>query len=123
MLNIELDEENAIAILSPDGELTEGDFEAAARIIDPMIEARGVLNGLAIHVREFPGWESFASLVAHLKFVRSHHEHVARIAFATDSAVGALAETLATHFVSAEIRHFRFNDLDEAKSWLSGNSA
>lgn len=118
MLKIELDENAGIAILEPGGELSANDFKAASRIIDPYIENYGELVGLAIHVREFPGWDSFSSLVTHLKFIGEHHKKISRIAFVTDSPLGTIAEKIASHFVKAEIKEFDFDDLKAAKSWI-----
>ena len=38
MLKVNLSEVEGIAILEPDGELSESDFKTAAEIIDPYIE-------------------------------------------------------------------------------------
>ena len=119
MLNIELDESLGIAVLEPGGKLSRADFEAAARIIDPFIEKSGDLRGIVIHVEHFPGWDSFSALLTHLNFVKEHHRKIARVAFATESPVGSIAEKFATHFVNAEIKHFEFQELEAAKMWIS----
>ena len=103
------------------GELTESDFASVAKIIDPFIETQGGLKGIVIHVRAFPGWDSFGALVAHMGFVRDHHREVARVAFVTDSPVGTLAEQVASHFVSAEVRSFAFDELPVARDWIAGS--
>jgi hypothetical protein len=118
MLNVTVDKENGIAMLEPHGALTQNDFEWAAQQIDPLIESAGELKGLIIHVETFPGWDSFAGLVAHLKFVREHHKETSRLAFVTDSHVGDLAEKIGNHFIAAEIRHFDFQALENAKTWI-----
>jgi len=118
MLNIELDEVAGIAILAPDGKLSESDFISAAKIIDPYIESVGELKGIIIHVQSFPGWDSFSSLIAHLKFVRGHHKKVSRIAFATDSPIGSFAENIASHFVNAQIKNFEFSELEASRTWI-----
>ena len=118
MLQVEIDETNGIAVLEPNGELSQGDFESAATIIDPFIESNGGLQGIIIHVDSFPGWDSFAALVAHLKFVKAHHTQVQKVAFATNSPIGPIASKIATHFVSAAIESFSFDELDSAKQWI-----
>jgi hypothetical protein len=118
MLKIELDQAAGIAILRPESALTEADFLSASQEIDPYIEETGKLQGLVIHVKSFPGWQSFSALCKHLTFVREHHKKISHIALVTDSALGNLAENIATHFISAEIKHFQFNQLEEAKSWI-----
>lgn len=122
MLHVNLFEAEGIAVLEPDGELSAGDFGAAAGVIDPYIEKHGKLNGLVIHVSSFPGWDSFAALVTHLKFVRQHHRQVTRVAFATDSAIAGFAENIASHFVNAELKGFAFDELEAAKSWVQGGA-
>ena len=118
MLNVTLDLESRIAQLEPEGALERGDFESAAAQIDPLIEENGSLNGLIIRVDHFPGWDSFGALVSHLKFVKDHHREIRRIAFVTDSPVGNLAEKIGPHFVAAEIKHFGFQALEDAKIWI-----
>ena len=118
VLIIKLDKVNLIALIEPTGSLDVKDFQAAAVTIDPFIEECGQLNGLIIHSESFPGWDSFSALISHLKFVKNHHTHVKRIVFATDSLVGALAESLFSHFVDAEIKHFTYAELEQAKQWI-----
>ena len=118
MLKVNLSEAEGIAILEPDGELSESDFKTAAETIDPYIEKVGQLSGLIIHVRSFPGWDSFASFITHMKFVKQHHKKVSRIAFVTDSPIGRIAEDIASHFVNAEIRSFSFDELEASKKWI-----
>lgn len=118
MLNVDLDAELGIAILQPQGVLSKNDFAASAKVIDPYIEQNGRLNGVIIHTKSFPGWESFGALIAHIKFVKEHHKHITHVAIVTDSVMGDLAELVATHFVSAEIRHYPFADLEGAQTWI-----
>ena len=119
MLNIKLDKKRGIAVLEPVETLSKGDFEKAAGIIDPYIKKEGKLHGIIIHVESFPGWNSFAALIKHFKFIKNHHQKVARIAFVTNSPIGGFAEHVASHFINAEIKHFSFGLLLDAKEWAS----
>jgi len=122
MLTVKLNETEGIAIIEPDGELSERDFESAAAIIDPYIEKSGKLNGVIIHVKSFPGWDSFSALIMHLKFIQEHHKMVSHVAFVTDSPIGGFAEHVASHFVGAEIKSFPFSELENAVKWISGDN-
>ena len=102
------------------GSLRAQDFDALALAADHWIEAHGSLQGLVIHAREFPGWENFGSLLHHLRFVRDHHQKVRRVALVSDAKLAILAPKIVEHFVQAEIRHFRYEDLDSAVSWAAG---
>jgi len=120
MLSVNIHEEDGIVVLEPHGALTENDFIAAATIVDPFIERQGKLNGVMIHAKDFPGWDSFTAMLTHLRFVRDHHTKVARVAMVTDSMLGDLAEVLTGHFVQAEVKHFKFNEFKQARLWLLG---
>jgi len=91
-------------------------------LIDPYIERSGRLNGVIIHTESFPGWNSFAALVSHLRFVKEHHKRVLRVAFATDSMAGDLAEVLDSHFVNADVKRFPYHGLEKARKWVAGDS-
>ncbi len=119
MLTVKIDKEKCIALLEPDGPLSRADFESAVKSIDPLIEECKHLNGLIIHTESFPGWDSFAALSTHLKFVQEHHKKISRIAFVTDSVIKGLAEAVASHFVNAEIKGFPYQELEEAKAWVA----
>jgi hypothetical protein len=118
MLIVELDEATGMAILKPDGALSKKDFIYASSVIDPYIEKAGKLNGLIISTRKFSGWESFGSLIKHFKFIKEHHKKLSHVAIVTDSVLGDFAERIVTHFVSAEIKHFAFDELSKAQSWI-----
>lgn len=121
MLTVNLDEIDGIAILEPDGELSKTDFISASKIVDPYIEKSGKLNGIIIHVKSFPGWDSFSALLTHLSFVKDHHKNVAYVAFVTDSPLGKLAENVANHFISAQIKSYPFSEIKAAKEWIMDN--
>ena len=122
MLKTRLDKASGIATLEPDNKLTESDFKAAASIIDPYLEDQGMLHGLIISTKEFPGWASFAAFLSHLSFVRSHHKKITRIAIVTDSPIGNLAESIVDHFVAAKVECFGYSEEGEARAWIAGST-
>ena len=119
MLNVELDEEMGIAILKPEGALSENDFDSATSVIDPYLEVHGDLKGLIVSTRDFPGWESFGSLAKHFRFVKDHQKRLSRVALVTDSQLGNVAEKIASHFISAQIKHFPYDQFGTAKQWIA----
>jgi hypothetical protein len=122
MLHIEIDTHNRIAIFTPDEKLSEADFKNAARVVNTYLEECQHLNGLIISTKSFPGWDSFSALISHLYFVKDHHKKISRIALVTDSALASMAEHVASHFVSAQIKHFKYADFNDAKKWIIENS-
>ena len=119
MLKAILDKENATLLLEPQGALTQEDFENVAKSVDPYIEEVGTLRGVIIYAETFPGWDSFGALVSHIKFVRNHHEKIAKVALVTDFTGANLAKNIAQHFVHAQMKHFPFAKIDEAKTWIA----
>ena len=123
MVEHSLDTANSILYVRPKSALDKGDFDQLAKTVDPFIEKTGDLAGVIVEAPAFPGWESLGAMVAHFRFVRDHHKRVKRIALVTDSALGNVAERFASHFVSAEIRHFPAGHLDAAKRWVMNRPA
>lgn len=109
--------ESGIIVVEVKHALSTQDFDALAFTADTWIESHGSLQGIVIHAREFPGWENLGSLVRHIQFVRDHHRDVKRIALAADAKIASLAPKIAEHFIQAEVKHFGYDELDQATAW------
>ena len=118
MLAYELLRDTGILLLRPEGPLQSSDFESVAKVVDPYIQQRGKLRGVMVEAPSFPGWDSFAALVSHMRFIRDHHRQIAKIAAVSDSAVLSIAPQIAKHFVKAELRHFHAKEREAALAWL-----
>ena len=124
MIEHDLDTANSILLVRPESALDKDDFVELAKAVDPLIEDNGDLAGLIISAPSFPGWDSFGSMVSHFRFVRDHQKHIKKVAVVTDSHLGDVAEHLASHFVSAKIRHFPAEQIEQARQWIiDGDSA
>jgi hypothetical protein len=120
MIHFELLRDRNILIITPDGPLEKADFEQLTKEIDPFIASKGKLAGLMIYTKSFPGWQSFGAFVSHLKFVIDHHRQIERIAAVTNSGFLKIMPRIADHFVQAKIKHFDFDEKDQALAWLAG---
>lgn len=123
MIDHTLDQEHSILYLRPKSALEPGDFAELAKTADPYIRKTGGLSGVIIEAPAFPGWDSLGAMVAHFRFVRDHHKHIKKIGLVTDSALGNVAEHLASHFVSAEIKRFPAGELEAAQRWVMNQPA
>jgi hypothetical protein len=121
MIHFELLRDRGILILEPRGALSAADFTALAGTVDPYLEEHGDLKGLVVDAPSFPGWDDFAALVSHMKFVRDHHKRIRRIAVVSDSALLSAAPRIASHFVNAEIRNFKGGERAAALAWLESS--
>jgi hypothetical protein len=115
---IEVSLKHNFCLIEPQGPLSRDDFETIAKQIDPVIEKGGQLDGLIIRTRVFPGWKSFGDFIEHFRFVKNHHRAIDRIALVTDTPVAQIFPLIVSHFVSAEVRQFDFDDYDEAVVWM-----
>jgi len=118
MLRHELLAEKGILILQPDGVLRAEDFSAVANVVDPYILQHGILKGLMIDAPSFPGWDNFAALISHLRFVRDHHQNIERIAVVSDNRFLTVAPKIASQFLHAKLRTFDAADRAVALTWL-----
>ena len=124
MIEHDLDTANSILLVRPESALDKDDFVELAKAVDPLIEDNGDLAGLIISAPSFPGWDSFGAVVSHFRFVRDHEKHIKKVAVVTASHLGDVAEHLASHFVSAKIRHFPAEQIEQARQWIiDGDSA
>ena len=118
MLKINFDKDAGIVTVTPSASLNEKDFALLASEIDPFIEKEGKLNGLIIQVESFPGWEDFAGLISHLKFVREHHKKIEKVAAVTDGKIVSIMPQIVDHFVNAKVKCFPYESYNEALSWV-----
>ena len=120
MLTVKIDAARGLIMIEPHGPLEQQNFQQLTSIVDAHLEENVALHGIMISTRDFPGWDSFAAFVDHIRFVRDHHKLIARIALVTDSPVGQIAPVLVRHFIQAEVRHFAYDDGEKAMNWLTG---
>jgi hypothetical protein len=106
-----------VVVFEPEHALSAEDFDALALVVDPWIEANGELRGLVLHARDFPGWENVGAFFRHLRFVRDHHKFIRRIAICVGGTFASVGPRIAEHFVAAELKHFRADQLDAAIAW------
>ncbi len=112
--------DRGVVIVEPKGKLSADGFDALEAAVDDWIDAGGgTVNGLVIHLRAFPGWEDMGSAWRHIRFVRGHHRKIPRVAFASESKLAVVAETLGQHFLEAEIQRFDRDALNDAIDWAS----
>jgi hypothetical protein len=121
MIHFELFRDQSLLVVTPQGRLESSDFEHLAHEIDPFIEETGGLQRLMIYTKTFPGWNDFAGLLSHLKFVRHHEQYIEKLATVSDSEVLTILPAIAKHFIKAEVRHFAFDDEAAARAWLTAS--
>ena len=118
MLSHDLQHDDGILVLMPDGPLEAADFETLTAHVDAYLAQNGVLHGVMVKARAFPGWKDFSALLAHLKFLRTHHRRIEKVAVIADGGFARMMPGMASHFVEAEVRHFEPDEEDAAWEWL-----
>ena len=118
MISFEILKEEGIVVIEPSDPLSKEDFEMLTGDVDAYIDENGPIRGIIIHTKSFPGWNNFSAFIHHVKFVKDHHRKVRRVAAVTDSKFLTIVPIIAKHFVSAEIKHFDYEDMENAKKWV-----
>jgi hypothetical protein len=114
----EINPQTNILTLTPSGELTAADFKQLTDVVDDYNARECPLRGLMILSEDFPGWDRFATLFQHLKFIRDHRDQVKKVAAVTDSSVLTIFPHIIDHFIQADVRHFDYADRVQALAWL-----
>ena len=120
MIRYELLRDKGSLVVNPSGPLEAEDFWSLSAVVDPYIEEEGRLTGLLIEAPSFPGWDSFAALVQHMRFVSDHHRNIERVAAVSDSAFSKILPRIADHFAHPDIRVFDDSEKASAMAWLEG---
>ncbi len=124
MLNHELRHDEGILVLNPEGPLEAADFTTLANQIDAYLEQHGMLRGVFIRAKSFPGWKDFGALLAHLKFLKAHLHRIEKVAIVADGALANIMPSIANHFIYAQLKHFELEFEVAAWDWLrqTGNT-
>ncbi len=118
MLDFELLNDEGILWIHPEAPLLARDFAQLSETVDRYLVNHDALQGLIIRTEDFPGWEDFSALVAHLKFIRDHHRQVRKVATVSDASLVQQLPAIADHFIAADVKHFPANQLDQALEWV-----
>lgn len=119
MLKITVDDEHGCFLLQPVGSLRKADLDALTARFDAKVAAGGQVPNLVIEAPSFPTWSNFAALMEHLRFIRSHHREIEKVALVSDARALDVAPRIARLFVSARLRHFPAGALEEALAWVA----
>ena len=111
-----------ILVVEPVAALQVTDFADLVREVDPYIAEHGKLSGLMIHAKTFPGWADLHAFLAHMKFIKSHYQKIARLALVTDSKLLEELPKIAGHLVHVQVRHFSQSQYEDALRWLKAGT-
>jgi len=99
-----------------EGRLRRADYETFVPEVEAMLEAKDKVN-LLIDVTRLDGWTASA-LWEDVKFDLKHFDDVAKVAVVGEPPSSHWLAALARPFTTAEVRHFRLDDIDAARAWL-----
>lgn len=117
-LDHHLDENTGLLSVEVTGPLSSENMDILTNTVDSWLERNHELNGIAIRSKSFPGWDNVGSFISHFRFVKDHHRKIKRVALVVDGLVANTVPQIAKHFVKAEVKHFDYDQMDEAKKWV-----
>ena len=118
MIEAKLIRDKGILVITPVLPLQPQDFAQVRALADPFIQKHGGLKGVLIDAESFPGWKNFSAMLSHIRLVDDYQHKVERVAAVTDIGFLAILPKVIGHFISAEVRHFAYEDRDVALNWL-----
>lgn len=121
MLHHKLLIREGVLIVEPQTPLQAADFEGLTHKIDPYIAEYGILRGLMIYAKAFPGWVNLAAFLAHMRFIENHHEKFQKLAVVSDSKLLTEVPRFAAHLVRADVKLFPESAYAEALRWFRNN--
>lgn len=123
MIDAQLFEDDGILKIIPRTALEVPDFQRLELLIDSHVDKHGKLKGIYINVEKLPRWDDFSAMLEQFEFIKKHLGKVQRVAVVTDSPVASFLPNLMDKFVSANVRHFTFQDSDQALNWVKSTEA
>ncbi len=118
MLNHELQHRAEILVIDPKEPLDSADFTTLVSCVDDYLQHHGRLRSVLIRAESFPGWKDFGTLLAHLTFVKEHHQNIEKVAVVADGASSTVMPKLANHFLHAQVQRFDSASENAAWEWL-----
>jgi len=118
MIYADLLRDQSLLIIKPVGTLHQSDFERLSLLVDPYLAEEGELHGLMILIKSFPHWDSFQTLLTHMRFANDRHKRIEKIAVVTDDFVLSMMPGVIRHFMHADVRRFHYADKEQAYAWL-----
>lgn len=118
-LDQHVDGERGVLTVDITSPLTSENFGILTYEVDNWIARGGVLKGIVVHVKTFPGWQNVGSFIRHFQFVKNHHRKLRRVAISSDGSFAEMIPKLAQHFVEAEVKTFGYDKLSEAQDWVA----
>lgn len=119
MLKTEIDDKNNLFIVTPEGTVSEADFEGLGDVVNDYINRNDKAPGIVLDASGLPHWKNAGALFAHLKLVRDHHKLISKVALVSDSTTLSIMPVLVDLFLDAKVRHFPQANLEKAKAWAA----
>ncbi len=107
-----------VAELTPEGALTEEDFDRVAEAIDGYANEHDSVPNLLIRPRGIPHWANLCAMQKHLHLVKEHQRLVKKVAIVGDVGLLAVLPQVANLLVHAKLRHFPEDKIDAAREWV-----
>lgn len=117
MFEIDIRPRENIAVVTPKGPICAEEIDELTQKISGYINETDRIPNLVIHTESAPYWANFNALKKHLKFVRGHHDLVRKVAIVSDSKLLWLAKSVVDNFVTAKVRRFNEDAIDDAIAW------
>jgi hypothetical protein len=112
-----------VLVLLPKDILHVEDFEALTERMRSLRESGAPVHGVIVRTAKLPKWSNLGALIRHVRFVRTFHEEIARIAIVSDAQMARTIAAIVERFVDADVRWYGALEFEVALQWASAPRA
>jgi hypothetical protein len=123
MLAYHLNEQTGIVELRPRGRLEAHDFASLGLTVDSYVEDHGKLRGVLVELEHLPEYDDWEAVAAHLRFLRRHLPHIARVALVTDNPWLEPLPDVLRLLTPLHVRRFPTSARGDAFVWIAAAGA
>lgn len=116
----QFDEHHGVLFLDVKNSFTAEDFQTIENLINSYFEKNGELAGVIVNAPKFPYWSSSENRRDYLNFAAENHQKFKKVAFLMGGFFIKIVARVARGRVYPEIKLFKYNQIEEAQSWILG---
>lgn len=117
-LQCSIDDETGVMLLNLKRNLTSSDFDFLSKVIDEYFNKNGEFKGIIVNAKKFPYWKGAQNRIEYMNFAAANHHKFAKVALTIDGFFVRLLPKIARGRIQSEVKHFGYNKIEEADSWI-----
>lgn len=119
MIGLQITEQNSIIHATPLGRISESDIkDTVGPQVDKMLRRYAHIKGVLIDASDFEGWEDFSAFIAHMAFIRDHHDKIGKVAIMNCHKYRDVLQYVTALVPDTKFHFYDKQQEEEAEQWL-----